>query len=153
MIKQLLFFRNGNVWASDERGDQVAQEQEPAWWTVIQDKLARGVIDEETVVIRDHYCDLTVGEIVRSQRRVLNQTIFQPGKRGEVKKLNDKYLKIEIAGEVGADVLPTEISRFQERFQELVTELKDKCGWNGTATFAIGAKHVNLATPVHAGSA
>src|ERR1700680_1901541 len=152
MIKHLIFFRGGNVWASDESGNQVAEEQEAAWWTVIQDKLARGVIDDTTLVTREHYSDLTVAEIVRlrrgttgelvpeRERRVVNQTIFQPGPRGEpprhrtgeigkeVKELNEKHLKIEINGEVGADALPTEIARYQERFQTLVAELKNKCG-------------------------
>jgi hypothetical protein len=57
----MAFFRNGNVWASDECGFPVVDEQDPAWLVVIREKLARGVIDESTVVMRSHYGDMTVG--------------------------------------------------------------------------------------------
>ena len=64
--------------------------------------------------------------------------------------MNDKSLKIEINGELGADALPSEATRFQARFHDLVKELKEKCNWNGTATFAIGGEVFSLTEPVHA---
>jgi hypothetical protein len=115
MIAHLVFHRNGSVWASDERGFQIAEEQEPAWWIVIQDKLARGVIDENTVVSRDHYSDMTVGEIVRW--RLAADRIFPTGKGEEVKIMSDE-IKIEIGCKLTGNALPTELNSASGPFQK-----------------------------------
>jgi hypothetical protein len=69
---------------------------------------------------------------------------------GENEYMKDNILKIEINGECGPNALPTEVARFKERFQTLVSELKTQLGWNGTATFATGDKVESLSAPVHA---
>jgi hypothetical protein len=116
MIAHLVFHRSGNIWASDERGFPVAAEQEPAWWIVIQDKLSRGVIDENTVVARDHYCDMTVGEIVRC--RIAANQIFPTGNGEEVKKImaneTNIVLPLKLTGIIHTEV-NSESSQFQKK--------------------------------------
>lgn len=48
MVKTLFFFPNGNYAACDEAGNQVPDEQGSAWMNVLQEKLSRGVITEQT---------------------------------------------------------------------------------------------------------
>lgn len=154
MIKQLLFFRNGNVWASDERGFPVEEEQEPAWLIVIRDKLARGVIDDDTLVMRSHYSDMRVGEILRCRKfmdgKFMDELLpdFSTRERKGGEDLNDKYIKIAIDGPVGPNALPTEITAFRERLVKDLASL----GWKGTGTFACGDQVVNLAEATTAAS-
>jgi len=48
MIKTVFLFANGNVACCDEHGQQVPEENNSAWFHVLQDKLDRGVISEDT---------------------------------------------------------------------------------------------------------
>jgi hypothetical protein len=90
-IKRLMFLRTGNVFAVDEQGAQIPQEEEPAWWTVIKEKLARGVIDEATIVERPNYSVMTVGEIVRC--RVSGLPLLDLASAAEAKTLPSALLE------------------------------------------------------------
>lgn len=64
-VKNLFFFPQGQVAATDADGQQVPSEQEPAWMVVLKDKVARGVVDDRTIVhlVGGHVVEL--GELRR----------------------------------------------------------------------------------------
>jgi hypothetical protein len=153
MIKQLAFFGNGNVWASDECGFQVPQEQEPAWLVVIREKLERGVINPDTIVMRSHYSTMTVGEILRY--RAMSDSMleenFQPGNGEEVNVL--KNGKIDVAWKETEQLLPSEVASFRDGLRNLVSKFQRAGAQIETANFVSGGgETINLLTaPAHAG--
>lgn len=75
-ISTMMFFPNGNFAAFDRKGEQVTEEQGSAWIRILQDKLDRGVITEETKVTMSGWenynhksgYDWTVKELIESKR-------------------------------------------------------------------------------------
>jgi hypothetical protein len=169
MIKQLAFFNNGCVWASDERGFQVAEEQEPAWLVVIREKLARGVIDEDTKVMRSHYNDMTVGEILRIRAEANHIWSLAPPdvrasypgcvtaesvvplapvfstREGEGGENILKNGQIEIGWKASEQLLPSETANFREALTNLLGKFQKAGAQITVATFADGSN----ATPVN----
>lgn len=67
-VKEMFFFANGNYCAFNDAGDQVPEEQGSAWMKVLQEKLDRGVIDENTAVKMEGWGNKTVRELIDSGR-------------------------------------------------------------------------------------
>lgn len=67
-VRALMFFTNGNYAAFDGRGRQVAEEQGVAWFPIIQDKLSRGVIGDDTTVQMPGWGSTTVAELKAAGR-------------------------------------------------------------------------------------
>ena len=67
-LENIMFFSNGNYAAFDGKGSQIAEEQGCAWFPILQDKLNRGVIDENTKVSMAGWKLTTVAELIKAER-------------------------------------------------------------------------------------
>ena len=67
-ITKIFFFGNGNCAAFDKDGEQVTAEQGSAFLDALQDKLNRGVINENTQVDMNGWEGSTVAEYIKSNR-------------------------------------------------------------------------------------
>jgi len=71
MIERMYFFANGNYAALDSEGNQVSEEQGSAWVKVLQEKLDRRVIDENTRVMMSGW--ELMGKAERTVRELLER--------------------------------------------------------------------------------
>lgn len=62
MIRKLFYFADGNMTAFDENDRQVPAEQGYLFWRDLFDKMARGVVDDDTAVHMFGEETATVGE-------------------------------------------------------------------------------------------
>lgn len=67
-IAKLIFFRNGNIVAFTDQGEQVPSEQSSAFIDALQSKLDRGVINEDTKVTMSGWDDATIADFIKSGR-------------------------------------------------------------------------------------
>lgn len=67
-IKEIFFFPNGNFFAFDLVGKQIPEEQGSAWMRILQEKLDRGAIDDNTAVRMEGWEDVTVLDLIESGR-------------------------------------------------------------------------------------